>query len=90
MSSTSISLERVQFKCLKIIHRRSKFSSNSEIFKLPNYMSIEKRFDQLNIKYLKNCLSNKVDLIKEALDEYWNYSESRQLDRKTILFIYLF
>ena len=57
MSPTSVTLlERIQFKCLKIINRRSKFSANSEISALPNYSSIENRFDELNLSYLKKKL----------------------------------
>ena len=86
ISATNLSLlEKVQFKCLKIINRKSKFSSNREIIELDGYQSIEKRFDQLNINYIKNNIINKNELFTDLLDEYWNYIGGREVNRKTLL-----
>ena len=58
-SDTSLSLlERIQFKCLKIINRKSKFSSNKEIKEMQGYLSIQERFDNLNVKYIERNLNN--------------------------------
>jgi hypothetical protein len=54
----------------KIINRISKFSSNSELKNFKNYLSIEERFDDLNLKYIKSSLSNNNELIKDLLSEY--------------------
>ena len=80
-------LEKIQFKCLKIIHKKSKFESNDAIrlLPLPDYEQIEKRFDYLNISYLKKSLSNKNPLIEELHKEYVLYSESRSLKITTLL-----
>jgi hypothetical protein len=77
-------LEKIQFKCLKIINRKSKFSSNSELKNSSGYLSIEERFGDLNLKYIKSSLSNNNELIKDLLSEYLNYSESRQLTKQTL------
>ena len=85
-STTNLAiLERIQFKCLKIINRKSKFSSNSEIKEMSDYFSIQERFDELNLKYIKRNLKNNNEIIKNLLVEYTNYSESRVLT-KTSLF----
>jgi hypothetical protein len=52
-------------------------------------LKFEKRFDELNLKYLKKSLKNKNELIKDLLDEYWNFSESRQLSRNTLFCKYI-
>jgi hypothetical protein len=86
ISATNLSLlEKVQFKCLKIINRKSKFSSNREIIELDGYQSIENRFDQLNINYIKNNIINKNELFTDLVDEYWNYIGGREVNRKTLL-----
>ncbi len=58
-------LEKIQFKCLKIINRKSKYSSNSEISSLSGYVSIEERFDELNLKYIKKNINNNKELLKD-------------------------
>jgi hypothetical protein len=84
-SLTNLSLlERIQFKCLKIINRKSKFCSNNEIKDTPNYISIQDRFDELNLRYIqKNIMSNNEILI-DLINEYWSYSESRDLSKQTL------
>lgn len=85
-SITNLSLlERIQFKCLKIINRKSKFCSNNEIKDTPNYISIQDRFDELNLRYIqKNIMSNNEVLI-DLINDYWSYSESRELSKRTLL-----
>ena len=51
-------LERIQFKCLKIINRKSKYASNIEIKNSDGFVSIEDRFDELNLRYIRKSLSN--------------------------------
>ncbi len=46
---------------------------------------IEKRFDFLNISYLKKSLSNKNPIIEELHKEYVQYSESRSFKITTLL-----
>jgi hypothetical protein len=84
-SATNLSLlEKIQFKCLKIINRKSKYSSNSEIKESLEYLSIEERFDYLNLKYIKRSLLNNNEIIKDLLSEYNNYSASRDLSKPTL------
>ncbi len=84
-SVTNLSLlERIQFKCLKIINKKSKYSSNSEIKNMPDYQLIEHRFDDLNSKYIKKSLLNNNELITDLFDEYWNFSKSRELKKLTL------
>jgi hypothetical protein len=86
ISQTNLELlEKIQFKCLKIIHKKSKFESNDAIRLLPDYEQIEKRFDYLNISYLKKSLRNKNPIIEELHKEYVQYSESRSLKITTLL-----
>ena len=63
-----------------------------QIVKYERYQNLnlkfEKRFDALNSKYLKS-LKNKNELIKDHLDEYWKFSESRQLSRNTLFCKYI-
>ena len=77
-------LERIQYRCLKIINRKSKFSSNSEIKDMPNYISLEDRFDYLNLKYIKNNFTNNNEVIKILFEDYLNFEESRQLKKITL------
>ena len=51
-------LEKLQFRCLKIIQRLSRFKSNDFFRKLPDYQSIENRFDYLNTNYIQKSLQN--------------------------------
>ena len=70
-------LERIQFKCLKIINRKSKYASNIEIKNLDGFVSIEDRFDELNLRYIRNSLSNNNELIIDLLSDYQRYSSSQ-------------
>ena len=84
-SSTSIDLlEKIQFKSLKIINRKSKFDSNNYIKNLPNYLSISDRFDNLNLNYIKKSLFNKNELITDLFQDYLQFSDSRELDKLTL------
>jgi hypothetical protein len=54
LSTSSIDMpERIQIRCLKIIHKKHKFESAGFIKNLPDYQQIVKRFDYLNINYIK-------------------------------------
>ncbi len=63
-------LEKIQFKCLKIINRKSKYASNSEISSLSGYVSIEERFDELNLKYIKKNINNNNELLIDLYNDY--------------------
>ena len=39
-ATNTATLEKIQFKCLKIIHRKSKFESNNVIKNLPDYQEM--------------------------------------------------
>ena len=77
-------LERVQFKCLKIIHKKSKYDSNCLIRSLPDYLSLKDRFDNLNFNYIKKSLEHKNELMVDLFDEYIRYSVSRELGSITL------
>ncbi len=82
-------LERIQFKCLKIINRKSKYASNIEVKNLDGFVSIEDRFDELNLRYIRNSLSNNNELIIDLLSEFKRYSSSRILNKQTLFCKYL-
>ena len=77
-------LEKIQFKCLKIIHRKSKFDYNIVIKSLPNYPEIVNRFDDLNINYLKKCMKNKNPIKEELFQDYTQFSKSGSLNKLTL------
>ena len=58
-------LEKIQFCCLKIILKKSKFESNNLLKETYGYESIEDRFNILNTKYLRKCLLNNNEIITE-------------------------
>ena len=84
-SATNIEmLEKMQFKCLKIINKKSKFESNKVIMDIPGYLSLVNRFDNLNISYIKKSLFNKNPIIEDLYQEYLRFSESRKLLSQTL------
>ena len=89
-SETNIgALEQIQIRSLKIISKTSKFESNETIRKMPNYTSIADRFDKLNVNYIQNCLRNKNEIIVDLHNEYVQFSESRELRKKTLFCKYV-
>ena len=85
LSYTNLDLiEKIQYKCLKIIHKKTKYESNSIIKELPDYLSVKDRFDNLNVKYLQKCLDNKNELIIRLYDDYLSYSNGRDLKNETL------
>ncbi len=83
-------LEKIQFKCLKIINRKSKYASNSERSSVSGYVSIEERFDELNLKNIKKNINNNNELLIDLYNDYLNYSNSRQLKNRTLFCKYKF
>ncbi len=63
-------LEKLQFRCLKIIQRLSRFKSNDFFRKLPDYQSIENRFDYLNTNYIQKSLQNNNPLIEDLCRDF--------------------
>ena len=85
-SATNLDLlEKIQLRCIKIIHRKSKYESSDTIKNQPGYLSIAKRFDDLNTRYIRNAFLHNNELIKDLYSDYREYSDSRIL-RKTSLF----
>ena len=85
-SNTNLTiLERIQFSCLKIIHKKSKYESNLFIKTQPDFVTIRDRFDTLNKNYLSNCIRNKNELITELFNDYNQYNKSRELTRQTLI-----
>ena len=78
-------LEKIQFRCLKIIHGKSKYESNDTIRVSQGYEQLEKRFDSLNINYIKKSMINKNPIIEDLYEGYLQYSKSRILKRTTLL-----
>jgi hypothetical protein len=78
-------LEKLQFRCLKIIQRKSRFESNDFFRKLPDYQSIENRFHYLNTNYIKKSLLNNNPLIEDLCRDYVNYSKSRVVTKISLL-----
>ena len=77
-------LERIQYKCLKIINKKPKYSSNSDIKNGKNYLAIEDRLDELNLRYIKNSLKNNNEIIVDLLSDYKSYSNARILTKQTL------
>ena len=78
-SSNLETLEKIKFKCLKIINRKSKYSSNSEIktlVGLVGYQSLQDRFDVLNKSYIQKNLHNKNELIVDLYQDFLNFSNA--------------
>jgi hypothetical protein len=78
-------LDKIQFRCIKIRHRKSKYESSGTIKNQPGYMSIAKRFDDLNIWYIRNAFIHYKELIMDLYRDYREFSDARNL-RKTSLF----
>jgi len=72
-------------RCIKIIHRKSKYESSDTIKNQPGYLSIAKRFDEIYFMYIRNAFLHKNELIMEIYRDYREFSDSRIL-RKTRLF----
>ena len=90
LSATNLSIsEKIQYKYLKRINRKSKFSPNSEIISMHGNQSIENRFDKLNLSYLKKNIISKNELITDVVDEYCDYIGGREINRKTLLCKYI-
>ena len=77
-------LEKLQLRCLKIIHKRSKYESSDAIRNLPGYLTIAERFDDLNLRYIKNTLINNNEIILDLYKDYREFSDSRNLRKKTL------
>ena len=89
LSKTNMNvLERIQLRCFKIIHRKSKYESNESIKSLPGYESVADRFDKLNLRYLKNKFAYKTEIIVDLFKDYKEYSESRDLKKNTLFCLY--
>ena len=71
-------------KCLKIINKKPNYSSNTEISNTENYVSIEDRFDEHNLRYIKRSLANNNELIIDLLSHFRAYSSSRALANQTL------
>jgi hypothetical protein len=78
-------LEKIQLRCIKIIHKKSKYESNEIIKSFPGYCTLTNIFDKLNLRFLNNSLENKNEIIIDLHRDYREYSDSRVLKRKTLL-----
>ena len=72
-----------QKKAIKIINRKSIYSSSSEIE--TNIENLEDRFNNLNLRYFLKAIQNDNELIKELLDEYKEFSTNRIIKQDTII-----
>jgi hypothetical protein len=76
-------LNIIQNKAIKIINRKSIFSSLSDID--TGIISLTERFNKLNVKYFENALLNNNELIRELWSDYNFYTTNRAISRPTIL-----
>jgi hypothetical protein len=76
-------LNIIQNKAIKIINRKSIFSSLSDIN--TGIISLTERFNKLNVKYFENALLNNNELIRELWSDYKFYTTNRAISRSTIL-----
>ena len=51
---------------------------------LQSYLAILDRFDELNLRYLKNTFENRNEIIMELYKDYRENSDSRELRRKSL------
>jgi hypothetical protein len=78
-----IKLNIIQNKAIKIINKKSIYSSLSDID--TEIINLAERFNYLNLKYLTNALVNNNELITELWSNYQSYTTSRATSHPTIL-----
>ena len=66
-------------KCLKIINRKPKYSSNREIKEIQGYLSIQDMFDELYLKYIKRNLNNNNEIICDLFEEFMNFDQRQTI-----------
>jgi hypothetical protein len=76
-------LNIIQNKAIKIVNRKSIYSSLHEIN--TDIEDLNDRFDILNKKYIRNAIINNNELVKEACFDYLEVSQHRVQSYKTIL-----
>jgi hypothetical protein len=80
-------LNIIQRKAIKIIQRKSIYSSMSEIN--TDIIDLTERFDELNTKYFTNVYINNNELVKEACNDYIEAFQNRESENhRSILFKY--
>ena len=82
-ASNSNILNIIQNKAIKIINRKSIYSSLNEIN--ADIGDLNERFDNLNKKYIRIAIINNNELVKEACFYYLEVSKHRVQSYKTIL-----
>ena len=84
LSTTSFkNLNTIQNKAIKIINRKSIYSSLSEIN--TSIESLTDRFNELNKRYLIKAITNNNEIILELWNDYKEFSLSREIKQPTIL-----
>ena len=84
LSTTSFkNLNTIQNKAIKIIKRKSIYSSLSEIN--TSIESLTDRFNELNKRYLIKAITNNNEIILELWNDYKEFSLSREIKQPTIL-----
>ena len=73
----------IQNKAIKIINKKSIYSSLSDID--TEIINLAERFNYLNLKYFTNALVNNNELITELWSDYQSYTTSRATSHPTIL-----
>jgi hypothetical protein len=76
-------LNSIQNKAVKIINRKSIYSSSSLI--KTSIENLEERFNNLNVRYFIKAIQNDNEIIKELLDDYKQFSLNRIITQDTIL-----
>jgi hypothetical protein len=76
-------LNSIQNKAVKIINRKSIYSSSSLI--KTSIENLEERFNNLNVRYFIKATQNDNEIIKELLNDYKQFSLNRIIKQDTIL-----
>jgi hypothetical protein len=72
----------IQNKAIKIINKKSIYSSLSDID--TEIINLAERFNYLNLKYFTNALVNNNELITELWSDYQSYTTSRATSHPTV------
>jgi hypothetical protein len=76
-------LNTIQNKAIKIINRKSIYSSSLLI--KTSIENLEERFNNLNVRYFIKATQNDNEIIKELLNDYKQFSLNRIIKQDTIL-----
>ena len=78
-------LRAIQYKALKISHRKPLKTTNTELLTLSKATKLDDRIKILNERYFKNCFKFNDELVKDIVKNHLNwYTINRNSNYKTI------